>query len=117
MLERVERMAWLIDFYGPLLTERQRRIMELHYESDWSLAEIAEEYGVTRQAIYDILRRAGKALERYEERLQLIDKFLGDRRRISEACALVKELRANYNETKAARVLAILEEILGNEQS
>lgn len=112
MLQKVERMAWLIDFYGALLTERQRRIVQLHYDHDWSLGEIAEEYGITRQAIYDILKRAEKSLEQYEERLRLIEKFKDDRRRIAKAYGLLTELKENYNEKKAAQVLALLEEVL-----
>ena len=56
-----------------LLTERQKRIMQLYYDNDWSLGEIAENYEVSRQAIYDVLRRAEKALEQYESRLGLVE--------------------------------------------
>jgi len=115
VLEKVERMVWLLDFYGPLLTERQRRIMQLHYENDWSLGEIAGEMQVTRQAVHDILRRAEKSLEQYEDRLGLVEKFRLDRRRIAEAYGLLKELRTGYHEGKANRVLQLLEEVLATQ--
>ncbi len=57
MLDKVLRIAELYDFYGALLTDKQRRCLEMHYLSDDSLAEIAEEFGVSRQAVHDIRHR------------------------------------------------------------
>lgn len=62
----------LLDFYGILLTERQRYCMEQHYENDLSLAEIAEDLGVSRQAVHDNLQRAAQLLNDYEAKLQLL---------------------------------------------
>lgn len=75
MLEKLVRLALLYDFYGPLLTEKQRQFMELYYQQDWSLGEIAAHFGVSRQAVYDLLRRAEAALEEYEDRLHLVERF------------------------------------------
>lgn len=75
MLDKVLKIASLIDFYGALLTEKQRRCLELHYLEDWSLAEIAEEFEVSRQAVHDILRRSEQMLVSYEERLGLIERY------------------------------------------
>lgn len=68
-------MSLLLDFYGPLLTERQRYCMELHYEEDNSLGEIAEALGVSRQAVHDNLQRAQQLLAGYEEKLQLVTQY------------------------------------------
>ena len=65
----------LYDFYGALLTERQRQVMELYHEENLSLAEIAEEFGISRQGVHDTLKNAHKALEGYEEKLGLMEKF------------------------------------------
>ena len=62
----------LYDFYGGLLTERQKKVMEQYFYNDLSLGEIAEENGVTRQAIHDLLKRVEQTLERYEARLGLL---------------------------------------------
>lgn len=78
-------MALLQDFYGRLLTGRQQRIMEMYYDQNYSLGEIAQEYRISRQAVYDILRRTEKLLEGYEEKLGLVRKFQEDCRRLQEA--------------------------------
>ncbi|MCL6637298.1 MAG: YlxM family DNA-binding protein [Alicyclobacillus sp.] len=70
-IERVTRVGDLYDWYGALLTERQRQWVELYFFDDWSLAEIAEHFGVTRQAVHDNLRRAEDQLEAYERALAL----------------------------------------------
>ena len=56
--------AMLLDFYGPLLTEKQREYFDLHYNSDYSLTEIAEDSGVSRQAVWDNITRARRTIEK-----------------------------------------------------
>ncbi|MCM3742806.1 putative DNA-binding protein [Sporosarcina luteola] len=75
MLEKTTRVNFLYDFYQTLLTEKQRIYMQLYYLDDLSLGEIAEEYGVSRQAVYDNVRRTEAMLEDYEEKLKLFSKF------------------------------------------
>lgn len=75
MLPKMVRLSWLLDFYGPLLTERQRQMAELHWHHDLSLGEIAEQFAVSRQAVHDTLRRAQTQLEEYERKLRLLAKF------------------------------------------
>lgn len=76
MMPKVARIAWLYDFYGKLLTDKQQNIIELYYNQDLSLGEIAEENKISRQAIHDIIRRAEAALEEYEEKLGMLKKYL-----------------------------------------
>lgn len=75
MLEKTTRVNFLYDFYQTLLTDKQRVYMQLYYLDDLSLGEIAEEYGVSRQAVYDNVRRTEAMLEDYEEKLKLFSKF------------------------------------------
>lgn len=75
MLEKTLRMNDLYDFYQSLLTTKQRQYMELYFLDDWSLGEIAEEYEVSRQAVYDNIKRTESMLEEYEEKLKLVSKF------------------------------------------
>ncbi|WP_341301911.1 putative DNA-binding protein [Lysinibacillus sp. FSL H8-0500] len=75
LLEKTTRMNFLFDFYQALLTDKQRSYMELYYLDDLSLGEIAESYGVSRQAVYDNIRRTEAMLEEYEEKLCLLEKF------------------------------------------
>ncbi|WP_040758255.1 putative DNA-binding protein [Sporosarcina newyorkensis] len=74
MLEKTTRVNFLFDFYQSLLTDKQRSYMQLYYLDDLSLGEIAEQYGVSRQAVYDNVRRTEAMLEDYEEKLNLFDK-------------------------------------------
>ena len=75
LLEKTTRMNFLFDFYQALLTEKQRSYMELYYLNDHSLGEIAESYKVSRQAVYDNIRRTEAMLEEYEDKLRLFEKF------------------------------------------
>jgi uncharacterized protein len=72
MLEKTNRVNLLFDFYSPLLKDRQRQFLSLYYRDDLSLGEIAELMEVSRQAVYDQLKRAEQALEQYEEKLELL---------------------------------------------
>lgn len=74
-LVKTTRINFLFDFYQSLLTEKQRTYMKLYYLEDLSLGEIAEEHEVSRQAVYDNVRRTETMLEDYEEKLQLFSKF------------------------------------------
>ena len=75
MLEKTTRLNMLYDFYSPLLTDKQKDYLEMYYLEDYSLGEIANISNVSRQAIYDNIRRTEKVLESYEEKLHLYQKF------------------------------------------
>jgi len=74
MEKRIET-GWLLDFYGPLLTGRQRDMLRLYCEEDLSLAEIAGQEGVSRQAVHDAVRRGDAQLRAYEEQLGLMRRY------------------------------------------
>jgi predicted DNA-binding protein YlxM (UPF0122 family) len=74
MLEKTTRMNLLFDLYGDLLSDKQKLYMQLYYLDDLSLGEIAEEVEVSRQAVYDQIRRAEAQLETFEEKMQLLKK-------------------------------------------
>ncbi len=75
----------LLDFYGQLLTERMRSILELHFAEDMSLAEIAEQESISRQAVHDAITRGMKSLEEYEAKLGLIQRFMSQKTVIHDA--------------------------------
>lgn len=75
MLEDTTRINLLYDFYGNLLTQKQREYLELYHQHDLSLAEIADEGGISRQGVHDLLKRAVRTLERAESRLGLVGRF------------------------------------------
>jgi len=73
-LDKIIDMALLADFYGPLLTEKQRQAIHLFYEEDFSLAEIASACSCTRQAAHDLIKRGEALLADYEQKLSLVAK-------------------------------------------
>ena len=111
MEEKIEQ-AYLYDFYGELLNEHQRRIYEDFVFNDLSLGEIANEEGISRQGVHDMIKRCTKALEKrcdkilagYEEKLHLIAKFQSAKQKVAQIDALAKEFHSSHNE-------AIMEEI------
>ncbi|WP_077615055.1 putative DNA-binding protein [Caenibacillus caldisaponilyticus] len=76
MLEKTVRVNALYDFYQPLLTEKQREYMDMYYGDDYSLGEIASAFGISRQAVYDNLKRTIALLESFEAKLGLYDKYV-----------------------------------------
>ncbi|SRR5690625_1883983 len=75
MLEKTTRMNYLFDFYQSLLTAKQREYMQMYYLEDYSLVEISELANVSRQAVYDNIKRTETILESYEEKLGLYQKY------------------------------------------
>ena len=105
MEDRVE-ISLLMDYYGPLLTEKQKSIMELYYNEELSLAEIAELNNTSRQAIHDLIKRCYKQFLAYESKLNLLEKSLEKEKKISEFLdevnkkySLMDEDYINYKET------------------
>lgn len=90
MLEKTTRINYLYDFYQALLTPKQQSYMSLYYLDDYSLGEIAEEYEVSRQAVYDNIKRTEAMLEEYEEKLLLFAKFQERNRLIEKMKAELK---------------------------
>ena len=83
-METIEKISLLYDFYGKLLTEKQRQVMELYHEENLSLAEIAEEFGISRQGVHDTLKKAEHLLTEYEDKLGLVAKLMKSRHAIAE---------------------------------
>lgn len=104
MLEKTTRMNYLFDFYQVLLTEKQRKYMNLYYLEDYSLGEISEICHISRQAVYDNIKRTEKMLESYEEKLRLYDKF--ERRMV-----LIDQLEVLTDDPKARQLLNQLKEL------
>lgn len=98
MKNQAYRMAMLYDFYGDLLTPRQKEFYDLYYNDDLSLAEIAENYGITRQGVRDIIVRAERSLEDIEEKTGLIQRYHRTRaatKIIRQVCTQLQELNQN----------------------
>jgi len=86
--------SMLLDFYGELLTDKQRECYDLHYNEDLSLAEIAEQSGISRQGVWDNIRRADAALRTYEEKTGLIRRFSETRQALEALAECAARLEA-----------------------
>lgn len=93
MVDRVE-VSLLMDYYGSLLTDKQRDIMEWYYNDDLSLAEIAEVNKTSRQAIHDLIKRCYKQLLSYESKLNLLQKNI---KREHEIISFLEILKDKYS--------------------
>ena len=76
MKNQAYRMALLYDFYGDMLTDRQKEFYDLYYNEDLSLAEIAENYGITRQGVRDVIVRGEAVLTELEDKTGIVRRFL-----------------------------------------
>lgn len=94
-LDRIVNLSLLYDFYGALLKEHKRQIFEDYVLNDYSLSEIAETAGISRQGVYDAVKRCTKELENYEERLHLIDKFRKTKEKIYQIRTLAEEIKVD----------------------
>ena len=90
-------IALLFDFYGEMLTDKQRDVVELYYNDDLSLSEIAENEGITRQGVRDSIKRAEAQLLEMEERLGLAKRFREMREGLSQICDAALRIQ-EYNE-------------------
>ena len=86
------QMTMLFDFFGDLLTEKQREYFDLYHNEDLSLSEIAEKAGISRQGVYDIITRAEKTLVEIEEKTGVVRKWLDTNLEIEKAEAMAQEL-------------------------
>lgn len=97
-MEKIVEQGLLYDFYGELLTEHQRKVYEDAVFNDLSPSEIAEELGISRQGVHDLIKRCSKILEEYEAKLHLVAKFVKIRdmaremERLADECARSKDM-------------------------
>lgn len=95
MKNQTYRMSLLYDFYGDVLTPRQKEFFDLYYNEDLSLAEIAENYGISRQGVRDVIVRAEGIMTDLEEKTGIIKRFKSRQAHVSSICDTVDELLAS----------------------
>lgn len=108
-MDKISEISMLLDFYGGLLTEKQRRIMTYHFEEDMSLGEISEELHISRQAVYDIIKRSEKVLRKYEMELGLINRFLLQKQKLMDIKKLLIE---HHSDEELTRAVGLIDEII-----
>ena len=97
-LEEKVAQAYLYDFYGELLNEHQRRVYEAFIFQDLSLGEIADEEGISRQGVHDMVKRCTRALTGYEEKLHLVEKFLSAKRKVARIHRLAESFKTSRDD-------------------
>ena len=112
LLPQKVRLELLFDFYGSLLTDKQQRALELHWDEDFSLREVAEHLSVSRQAVYYAVRSAQTALEHYEEKLGLVAQFEQQRAQISELLQRLSQIESSVSDTRAQQEIRAIGELL-----
>ena len=105
----------LFDFYGELLTDKQREYFDLHYNEDLSLAEIAALSGVSRQAVWDNIRRAESSLREIEGKVGLVERWQRQREALAGVGAELRALLDNGDEGVRAAARRALERLDGGE--
>lgn len=111
MLEKVIKINLLYDFYGQMLTDKQKEIIEQYYYNDLSLGEISQCLNISRQGVYDILKRSENLLYHYEDKLCLVEKFTMQNKKLKEAYCLLENVIVNDNIDKAKSIIKDMMEI------
>lgn len=114
-MDKLARQALLFDFYGELLTEHQRSIYEEVVLNDYSLSEVAEDQGISRQGVHDLVKRSTKTLEGYEQKLHLVERFIKIREKVHEIHGLTQDYEEKDLEQLMGKIgtlsYSILEEL------
>lgn len=107
-MEKFVEQTLLYDFYGELLTERQQQVYESVVLEDFSLSEVAEELGISRQGVHDMIRRCNHTLEEYEKKLHLVEKFLCIKKQVQR----ISQIAEKYQDREITEISKeILEEL------
>lgn len=110
----IAKESLLYDFYGQLLTEKKKKVMELYHEEDLSLAEIAEEFGISRAAVHDSLKSAEHKLNEYEEKLGLVARLNETNRAFAEISESIDDIEKTHNgDTQLSEKLDGIRRIIG----
>lgn len=111
-LREVYELSILFDFYGELLGEKKKQIFEDYVLNDYSLAEVADDAGMSRQGVHDIVKRCTKALHQYEASLHLVEKFLTTKNLVEQIHQISDEMQKNGEISRVEEITKISEQIL-----
>lgn len=110
-VEEIVELSLLFDFYGELLDEHKKKIFEDYVLNDLSLAEIADEQGISRQGVHDVVKRCTKKLKEYESVLHLVEKFQDIKEKLAEASGLL-EKEEQITHTDSVKVKQLLKDVI-----
>ncbi|MGM0502197.1 MAG: YlxM family DNA-binding protein [Bacillota bacterium] len=110
-IDRVVKIGKLFEFYGSLLTDRQQEFIELYYYHDLSLGEIAEEQDISRQAVYDNLKRSEQALEEYEQQVELVKYYDNIQSQIDKLEKVTESLESKLTDEEDAKLQRVIAQL------
>lgn len=97
-MDKIYEISLLLDFYGQLLSKKQYKILDLHFNNDYSLGEIAEHFNISRQGIFDNIKRGKAYLLNLEEKLGLVSKFTEQKTKAEKLLEYIKKInKENMN--------------------
>ena len=104
-MEKKVEISILCQIYGKLLTEKQYNFIDDYYNNDLSLSEIADNYGITRQAARDNIKKGENKLFEYEEKLKIMKTTLKNEKTIEDVLMQIASIQTNYSDKKIAKIL------------
>ena len=110
-MDKILEQTLLYDFYGELLTDHQKQIYEDVVLNDYSFSEVAEEKGISRQGVHDLIKRCNKILQEYESKLHLVEKFVTIKEQIEEMEKSLRETEEPDKEAFVRQLNGILENL------
>lgn len=110
-MDEILHLTLLFDFYGELLTEKQKQVFSLHYQDDLSLSEIGEELSISRQAVRDQLKRTEKILLDYEQKLGLVARFQEQKKSVRQMLEIMQDLEVDGLSQKRMHQIETMKEI------
>jgi predicted DNA-binding protein YlxM (UPF0122 family) len=108
-IENIEYQSMLFDFYGDLLSSSQNEVMALYHEDNLSLSEIAEDLGMSRQAVHYTLKKAEKALSGYEDKLGLVSEYQRNQELADRAREIIKQSDRSLSDSSRDELLSIID--------
>ena len=113
-MKKIVEQGLLYDFYGELLTEHQRAIYEAAVYNDMSLNEIAQEYGISKQGVHDLIKRCTQTMQGYEDKLHMIARFNSIRADAQKMKNIIDNAAEDFPDRNEIRRLSdhIIEELI-----
>ncbi len=111
-MNQIFEKTLLFDFYGELLTERQKELYQMYHLDDFSLGEISEQLNISRQGVHDALKRCDKQLSHFEDKLQLVHRFIRNKERVRTIQSLTSELKKNHDMKELHEIEELTEAIM-----
>lgn len=112
MFEKNLNISLLLDFYGDVLTDRQNAMLNMYYNEDCSLAEIADSFSISRQGVRSVLKKGETVLIDMENKLQLASRFIKMREKSSEIASELQNINSNINNDEiSSKIHSLIEQI------